>query len=85
MDKSALWARDLDTLELSQHRMLVVSQEKVGHVGVMGGGPGLVETVGEGVVRLGVVGEGLATVAVVAEGLGSHFSEVIMHQQIPKG
>ena len=43
-----------------RHCMLVIIQEKVGHIGVMGGGLGHVETVGEGVVRLGVVGEGVA-------------------------
>ena len=48
----------------------MIFQEKVGHIGVMGGGLGHVETVGEGAVRLGVVGEGLALFQLLVKALG---------------
>ena len=53
-----------------RHCTLVIIQEKVGHIGVMGGGLGNVETVGEGVVCFGVVGEGLALFQLLVKALG---------------
>ena len=52
-----------------RHCMLVIIQEKVGHIGVTGGGLGHV-------VRLGVVGEGVALLYTMEKYLFNIFSGI---------